>query len=222
MQEPDTSLQWYHGCDIAWRGGTVARLQRGQTLFTPRIRILRSDWLDGHQRSRLQKRLQQWVNVQVRLWQHLFVPGPHATPSERAILYGLEKGYGWVSRETVSGALKDLSKGGRKRLKRQGVHFGAQRLFMPVALGESGVKVALWMAQDRSRSAQKWTDEQVLCRKEWPRDLLELLGFVPVGPFGVRSVGTAEVADPRGTDTKVPAQAGDRQSSERLNRLPHE
>ena len=58
LQEPDTALRWRDGCAIEWRGGIVARLREGADVHHPKILMYRSDWLDGHQRSKLYTRLQ--------------------------------------------------------------------------------------------------------------------------------------------------------------------
>ena len=89
-----------------------------------------------------------WVNEQMKLWSNYFIPSEFAGPPERAILYGLEKGNGWVDRDALKEMIQQLSKRGRQRLKRQGVLFGPNALCHPLALAESQAKVAFWAATE--------------------------------------------------------------------------
>lgn len=186
LQDPDTALRWKDGCAIEWRGGVVARLRQGSDVLHPKIVIYRSDWLDGHQRSKLHTRLQRWINEQMNLWREFFIPSEFAGPAERAILYGLEKGNGWVAREDLPEMLKQLSKRARNRLKRQGVLFGPTALCHPLALTENRAKIAFWAATEALDVRTKQAPSIIVQRSKWPDGLLQWLGYSRVGRWAIR------------------------------------
>src|SRR3546814_1334288 len=51
---------------IAWRNTPFARLAAGDTVLTPRIEVLHSDFLDGPARERLRKRAATWLTRHIR------------------------------------------------------------------------------------------------------------------------------------------------------------
>src|SRR3546814_15700650 len=51
---------------IAWRNTPFARLAAGDTVLTPRIEVLHSDFLDGPARARLRTRAATWLNRNIR------------------------------------------------------------------------------------------------------------------------------------------------------------
>src|SRR3546814_16310368 len=51
---------------IAWRNTPFARLAAGDTVLTPRIEVLHSDFLDGPARDRLRKREATWLTRHIR------------------------------------------------------------------------------------------------------------------------------------------------------------
>jgi ATP-dependent RNA helicase SUPV3L1/SUV3 len=186
LADPDTEITWRNGLDIVWRNSPIATLQKGSQLLAPRIRIHRSDWLDGTQRNLLQNKLQRWISVQLRSWKIMFQPSPTASPQERAILYGLETGLGFVERKQVLEALQQLSRAGRRRLKHMGVHFGHQHLWMPLAMDSQECKVALWIAFYQPQRAPTRMEAHILIGKHWPPPLLRFLGYRRVGRLAIR------------------------------------
>src|SRR3546814_13215018 len=76
---------------IAWRNTPFARLATGDTVLTPRIEVLHSDFLDGPARQRLRKRGAVWLprHIRAQLRPLFKVSEAEVTPAGRGLLFQL-------------------------------------------------------------------------------------------------------------------------------------
>ena len=88
----DREIRWGQQGTIRWRGAVIARIERGKTRFRPRLRVTRSEWLDGEQRASLHRRLERWLSSQLTVFHQPFSTDGLYTPAERAVVFGLLEG----------------------------------------------------------------------------------------------------------------------------------
>src|SRR3546814_17078227 len=76
---------------IAWRNTPFARLAAGDTVLTPRIEVLHSDFLDGPARERLRKRAATWLTrpIRAQLKPLIRTQDDEPTPAGRGLLLQL-------------------------------------------------------------------------------------------------------------------------------------
>lgn len=133
---------------IAWRGTPFARLAAGDTVLTPRIEVLHSDFLDGPARERLRKRGAVWLTRHIRAQlRPLFkVQEAEVTPAGRGLLFQLVEALGTLPRRPLAAQLSALTKADRKTLAELGVRLGAVSLFMPKLQQPRmlGLRARLW------------------------------------------------------------------------------
>ena len=118
---------------IAWRGTPFARLAAGDTVLTPRIEVLHSDFLDGPARERLRKRAVTWLARHIRAQLAPLFKAQEAELSApgRGLLFQLVEALGTLPRRPLAAQLATLTKADRKALAALGVRLGAASLFMP-------------------------------------------------------------------------------------------
>src|SRR5512138_679664 len=118
---------------VAWRGTPFARLAAGDTVLTPRIEVLHSDFLDGPARERLRKRAMTWLTKHIRAQLKPLIQAQEAelTPAGRGLLFQLVEALGTLPRRPLAAQLAALTRADRKTLADLGVRLGAASLFMP-------------------------------------------------------------------------------------------
>jgi ATP-dependent RNA helicase SUPV3L1/SUV3 len=118
---------------LAWRGTPIARLTAGDTVLTPRIEVLHSDFLDGPGRERLRKRAAAWLGRHIRAQLKPLIAAQEAelSPAGRGVLFQIVEALGTLPRRPLAAQLKALTKADRKTLAVLGLRLGAVSLFMP-------------------------------------------------------------------------------------------
>jgi len=121
------------GDRLAWRGTDIARLAAGDTVLTPRLEVLHSDFLDGPSRERLRKRAATWLNRHIRAQLKPLFEAQEAelSPPGRGLLFQLVEALGTLPRQPLKAQLAALTKADRKILAALGVRLGAASLFLP-------------------------------------------------------------------------------------------
>ena len=133
---------------IAWRGTPFARLAAGDTVLTPRIEVLHSDFLDGPARERLRKRAALWLtrHIHTQLRPLFKAQEAELTPPGRGLLFQLVEALGTLPRRPLTAQLGALTKADRKTLAALGVRLGGASLFMPKLQHPRmlGLRARLW------------------------------------------------------------------------------
>lgn len=121
------------GNAIAWRGTPVARIMAGDTVLTPRVEVLSSDFLDGPARERLRKRCAAWLTRHIRATlKPLFeAQAVDLSPPGRGLLFQLVEALGTLPRRPLASQIALLTKADRKTLAGLGLRLGAASLFLP-------------------------------------------------------------------------------------------
>jgi ATP-dependent RNA helicase SUPV3L1/SUV3 len=133
---------------LTWRGAAVGRIVRGDTVLTPAVEVLASDYVDGPGRERLRQRLAAWLNRHLRAQlKPLFgLSDAELSGSARGIAYQMIEALGLVPRHAVARQITDLSKVDRKGLSDLGIRIGRESIFMPALLNPrtAWLRAVLW------------------------------------------------------------------------------
>jgi ATP-dependent RNA helicase SUPV3L1/SUV3 len=126
---------------IFWRGDVVARLEKGRTLLTPRIRLHRAlDPLSSADRAGIEQRLAGWLEGRIQrelkpLARYFEAArDPACSPSLRALLSPLAEAGGIIARPTIGSAIEHLDREGRSRAERLDVKLGTIDVYSPTLL----------------------------------------------------------------------------------------
>ncbi len=133
----DSSLVLANDGAIRWLGDPVAKLEPGERLFEPRLRLVADEQLTGAAREKVEARLRAWLKAYI-----VRQLGPLLQLEDSAELQGLARGIGFqiaealgvLERAKVAGEVKSLDQDGRAALRKQGVRFGAYHLYLPALL----------------------------------------------------------------------------------------
>src|SRR4051794_7737855 len=133
----DASLVLSNDGVVRWQGDPVAKLEPGDKIFEPRLRILADEQLAGPARDKVDARLKAWLKAHI-----VRLLGPLLQLEGNAELTGLARGFGFqvaealgvLERSKVLQEVRGLDQDGRAALRRQGVRFGAYHLYLPALL----------------------------------------------------------------------------------------
>jgi ATP-dependent RNA helicase SUPV3L1/SUV3 len=145
----DASLVLSNDGTIRWTGDPVAKLESGDKLFEPRLRILADEQLTGPARDKVEARLKAWLKAHiVRLLGPLLQleESPTLTGIARGIAFQIAEALGVLERSKVLQEVRGLDQDGRAALRQLGVRFGAYHLYLP----------ALLKPAPRTLAAQLW------------------------------------------------------------------
>src|SRR5215213_1368825 len=145
----DSSLVLSNDGTIRWQGDPVAKLETGEKIYEPRLRILADEQLTGLARDKVETRLRAWLKALI-----VRLLGPAMQLEESAELQGLARGIafqiaeslGVLERAKVLNEVRSLDQDGRGALRKAGVRFGAYHLYLP----------ALLKPAPRTLAAQLW------------------------------------------------------------------
>ncbi|WP_114943401.1 helicase-related protein [Microvirga calopogonii] len=162
-EAPDAMLVLSNDGTIRWMGDPVAKLEAGDKLFEPRVRILSDEHLTGPAREKVDTRLRAWLKAYV-----VRLLGPLLQLEDSAELSGLARGIGFqigealgvLERAKVLNDVRSLDQDARGALRKAGVRFGAYHLYLPALLKPAPRVLAtqLWALQNGGLE-QKGIDE---------------------------------------------------------------
>jgi ATP-dependent RNA helicase SUPV3L1/SUV3 len=162
-ETPDAMLVLSNDGTIRWMGDPVAKLEAGDKLFDPKVRILSDEHLTGPARDKVENRLRAWLKAYV-----VRLLGPLLQLEDSAELTGLARGIGFqigealgvLERAKVLNDVRSLDQDARGALRKAGVRFGAYHLYLPALLKPAPRVLAtqLWALQNGGLD-QKGIDE---------------------------------------------------------------
>ena len=126
---------------IFWRGDVVARLEKGRSLLTPRIRLHRAlDTLSSADRGGVESRLALWLEGRIQrelkpLTRYSDAARDPACPANlRALLSPLAEAGGVIARAPVASAIEHMDRDSRSRAERLDVKIGTLDVYAPTLL----------------------------------------------------------------------------------------
>ncbi|MDF2811985.1 MAG: helicase, partial [Microvirga sp.] len=162
-EAPDTTLVLSNDGTIRWMGDPVARMEPGDRIFDPRVRILSDEHLDGAAREKVETRLRAWLRAYiVRLLGPLLEleTSQDLTGLARGIAFQIVESLGVLERSKVLNDVRSLDQDARGALRKAGIRFGAYHLYLPALLKPAPRILAaqLWALQNGGLD-QKGIDE---------------------------------------------------------------
>ncbi|MGO4388416.1 helicase-related protein [Microvirga sp. 2YAF29] len=162
-ETPDTTLVLSNDGTIRWMGDPVAKLESGDKLFEPRVRILSDEHLTGPARDKVENRLRAWLKAYVvRLLGSVTELETNAELAglARGIAFQIGEAIGVLERAKVLNEVRSLDQDARAALRKAGVRFGAYHLYLPALLKPAPRVLAtqLWALQNGGLD-QKGIDE---------------------------------------------------------------
>jgi ATP-dependent RNA helicase SUPV3L1/SUV3 len=145
----DSALVLSNDGTIRWTGDPVAKLEPGDKIFEPQIRILADEQLTGPARDKVEARLKAWLKAHiVRLLGPVLAleESTEVTGLARGIAFQIGEALGVLERSKVANEVRTLDQDGRGALRKLGVRFGAYHLYLP----------ALLKPAPRTLAAQLW------------------------------------------------------------------
>jgi ATP-dependent RNA helicase SUPV3L1/SUV3 len=154
---------------LRWTGAAVGKLQAGEEVLHPRVRLIADEHLTGAPRDAVEARLNAWLKSHVdKLLGPLsqLAAAEDVTGIARGVAFQLVEALGVLDRQRVAEEVKGLEQPARASLRKYGVRFGAYHIYLP----------ALLKPAPRTLAAQLWA-----LRHEGPQskgldDLLHLAG----------------------------------------------
>jgi ATP-dependent RNA helicase SUPV3L1/SUV3 len=168
-EAPDEQLVVTADGTIRWTGAAIGKLFSGEEVLRPRVRLLADEQLTGAPRDAVQARLDQWIKSHIeKLLGPLFELSNAAdiTGIARGIAFQLVEALGVLDRQRVADEVKGLQQPERASLRKYGVRFGAQSIYIP----------ALLKPAPRSLAAQLWALSHEGQETKGLDDLLHLAG----------------------------------------------
>ena len=162
-EAPDTTLVLSNDGTVRWMGDPVARMEPGDRLFDPRVRILSDEHLDTGAREKVETRLRAWLRAYiVRLLGPLLEleTSQELTGIARGIAFQVVESLGVLERSKVLNDVRSLDQDARGALRKAGIRFGAYHLYLPALLKPAPRILAaqLWALQNGGLD-QKGIDE---------------------------------------------------------------
>ncbi|HYI89462.1 MAG TPA: helicase, partial [Beijerinckiaceae bacterium] len=175
----DASLVLSNDGTIRWTGDPVAKLEPGDKLFEPRLRLVADEQLTGPARDKVEGRLKAWLKAHiVRLLGPLLQleDSPTATGIARGIAFQIAEALGVLERSRVLQEVRGLDQDGRAALRQLGVRFGAYHLYLPAFLKPA----------PRTLAAQLWALKNGGLEQKGIEEIAHLAGSgrtsIPVDP----------------------------------------
>ncbi|MDP2696484.1 helicase-related protein [Thalassospira sp.] len=191
--DEDVSFAVNGKLEILWRDAPVATLKKGDTVLTPEITVIDSEFFDGPIRERVRVRVQTWLNdhIETRLKMLTRLRDCQLSGAIRGLLFQLNEGLGCVPRAELEGLIKDLSDEDRKALAKLGVRLGVETVHVLDALKPDPVELRgiLWAV---ARELPERPELPPAGRTSVPNDRENSKGFylaagyMPVGPLAAR------------------------------------
>ncbi|HUI14479.1 MAG TPA: helicase-related protein [Xanthobacteraceae bacterium] len=154
---------------LRWTGAAVGKLQAGEEVLHPRVRLIADEHLTGAPRDAVEARLNAWLKSHIdKLLGPLsqLAAAEDVTGIARGVAFQLVEALGVLDRQRVADDVKSLEQPARASLRKYGVRFGAYHVYLP----------ALLKPAPRTLAAQLWA-----LRHDGPQsagldDLLHLAG----------------------------------------------
>ena len=136
-QSVDDSIVLSSDGVLRWLGDPVGRLVGGEDLLKPRAVLLADDLLEGEAREAVQARLDLWLSAHMQkvLGPLLALAEPgEVADSVKEIGKKVAEALGVLDRERVRNQVKSLDQSARAALRKLGLRFGANYIYVPALL----------------------------------------------------------------------------------------
>ena len=189
---------------IVWQGSVIARLEAGDDLLRPRLRLLADEELGMQSKTALEQYLHRWLAAWIeRRLGPLQAIRKAASGSElggpgRGIAFMLVEALGSARRDAAESLIVRLEEGDRRGLARLGVRLGRNYLYVPKLLKPAAVeaRARLWRIAHGRGLPLPEPGRTVLRAPDSGMDAEATLasGFAPFAAFALRQDVTERLA----------------------------
>ena len=154
---------------LRWTGAAVGKLQAGEEVLHPRVRLIADEHLTGAPRDAVEARLNAWLKSYIdKLLGPLsqLAAAEDVTGIARGVAFQLVEALGVLDRQRVADDVKGLEQPARATLRKYGVRFGAYHIYLPLLLKPA----------PRTLAAQLWALRHDGPQSKGLDDLLHLAG----------------------------------------------
>ena len=136
-EAPDAQFVLAADGALRWTGAAVGKLQAGEEVLHPRVRLIADEHLTGAPRDAVEARLNAWLKVHI---QRLLGPllqlaaAADVTGIARGVAFQLVEALGVLDRQRVAEDVKGLEQPARATLRKYGVRFGVYHIYLPMLL----------------------------------------------------------------------------------------
>ncbi|MGH1419322.1 MAG: helicase-related protein [Hyphomicrobiaceae bacterium] len=140
---------------VMWRDEEIGRVEAGDDLLTPLVRVLSDEHMSSPDKERVQTRLDSWIKEIIAERLKPLVELSQAEDVEglaRGIAFQLKENLGVLKRDSVANDIKALDQTARAQLRKYGVRFGAFNVYFPLLLKPAAAELSatLWALKQAS------------------------------------------------------------------------
>jgi ATP-dependent RNA helicase SUPV3L1/SUV3 len=160
-EAPDDQFVLAADGTLRWTGAAVGKLQSGEDVMRPRVRVVADEHLTGAPRDAVETRLNAFVKSH---FDKLLGPLTELSAAEdvtgiaRGIAFQLVEALGVLDRQRVAEEVKGLEQPARASLRKYGVRFGAYHIYLPVLLKPTprALALQLWARRHDTQQGQSF------------------------------------------------------------------
>jgi len=148
---PDSAFSLSPEGRVLWKGAEVGRLAAGDSSIAPLLEPLTSELLDPRLREQVRRRLQAFLDGELRLGLGPLLALRDAALGgvARGVAFALVEGLGSVSRAVVADLVESMGADGRRDLSRLGLTLGRHTLYLNALLRPDAMRLRVPLAVAR-------------------------------------------------------------------------
>ena len=186
---PDDAFSLSRTGRIRWCDNEVAALQRGDIVLSPKIDLLRNEFLEARARDRIHARLSEWLENHLRQKLSPLFQARDATmgAAARGIVFQLSENLGSTRRIAARSQIVALDGADKKVLTRLGLRFGVHALYFAPLLRPASQRLrAVLAAVYTGHPAPKVGQSHSVALGAVPGEFWELIGYRILGDRAIR------------------------------------
>ena len=177
---------------IEWRGQPVARAIKGAEILKPAVDALSTDLLEPHQRERIRRRVQTWLDNVVASGLAPLLVAQKRTPAgaARGLLFQLAEHLVAMPRCLAEREIEVLTKESRQALRGLGVTIGRETVYMKSLLKQKSIQLCARLHAIHSGTAATPPPAGCLAvavEKNIPVSFYRAVGFHVAGGMAIRA-----------------------------------
>ncbi len=192
-QDEDSVFSLSENGGILWHGEPVGRLDAGSTVLAPKLKVFKTDLIEGGDIERIGRRLEVWFANYLRdaLSPIFDMKQVELKGTARGIAYQLEETLGILPRDTVSDLIAGLEKTDRAALAKAGVRLGPHFVFLRQMTRPDTVelKALLWAVKESLAEVPEIPPAgrvSIRAAADVPASFYQFIGYPKTGPLAVR------------------------------------
>ena len=180
---------------LFWGDESVGYLIKGDNIFSPKVKVLNSEFLESEKKIQVNNKLQKWIDDKIS---DVLKPiknnlDDSASSSTRTIAFNLFNNLGTMPVEDYKIQIKNFNQENKTIISKLGIRIGAKYFFIPNFLKKNALelKAILWKVFNDYNSSEKYplpNDGRVSMTTEIdiPTSYWLAIGYICINNFAVR------------------------------------